>query len=125
MSSTTPSEKNASDFQAIVPGKTHIIAFTNSSIQSNAFEIRSSSEDISADHTTILRLFATQDCWLNFGSNPTAVANSAGAPGNKDDSYFLPGGFIDFIGVRPGEKLAVIRNSANGNLYITEGKSFI
>lgn len=62
--------------------------------------------------TTLVRIFATQDCFIKVGVNPTAIANS---------SMFVPGGIIDFIGVQPGDKIAVIRSSSDGTLYLTEG----
>lgn len=88
-------------FQCIVPGVSQTIALTSSSVQSSAF----------AATTSIIRLFATKDCFLIFGANPTAT--TAGV--------FIPGGIIQFLGVVPGQKLAAIESIADGSLYVTEG----
>lgn len=120
MSTPANSEYKDEGFQAIIPGATEVIAFTNSASQSRAFSQRGANDAFNVDNCTLIRLFATQDCWIAFGSNPTAAVVSSGA---KENMYHLPGGFLDFIGVTPGQKLSVIRDTANGTLYITEAKS--
>lgn len=88
-------------FPAISQGASQIIAYTGAAAQSAAF----------ATGVTILRVFATTDCFLEFGANPTATSGS----------MFLPGGFIEYFEVRPGDKLSVIRSTISGTLYMTEG----
>lgn len=78
------------------------IAFTGTSGQSAAFI------------TDIITVYATEDCWLRFGSDPTAVANDG-------DSTFLPATIMRSYRVKRGDKLAVIRDSASGNLHIAGG----
>lgn len=89
-------------FEAIRPGTSQSLSFNGVSAQSNAVGI----------HTSIVRLFATQDCFIRVGENPTAVGGT---------SMFVPAGIIDFIGVLPGDKIAAIRSVSDGVLYITEG----
>lgn len=121
MSTGAESEFNAPNFQAVKPGKSCYVNFTNTSAQSPAFEERPEADnaDLTIDNTTLIRLFSTQDCWINLGANPTAIAGST----SKGDSFFLPGGIVDFVGVEPGWKLAVIRDTADGRLHINECKS--
>lgn len=104
MSSTVKSEKHANYFQAIVPGVSQKLTFTGTSQQSAAFQ----------DTTTIIRVFVTQDAWVVTGSNPTAAADDG-------SSMFLPGGTWEYIGVEPGDKIAVILDSVGGDMHITEG----
>lgn len=89
-------------FEAINPGTSQAVQINSASIQSNAF----------GDKTSVIRMFATQDCLLAFGQAPI-VTQATG--------YFLPGGIIDFVGVQPFWKVAVIQSSTVGVLYITEG----
>jgi len=63
--------------------------------------------------TTHVRLVATSDCWVSFGSNPTAVSGGAA-------SILLPAGVPEYFWVLPGERIAVIQNSAAGSLNIAE-----
>lgn len=90
-------------FQAIYPGVSQVKAFTNTSAQATAL----------GKGTSLIRVFATQDCHLAFGTSPTAVATGA--------NLFLPANTVEYIGVVPSTKVAVIRDTANGNLFITEG----
>lgn len=120
MSKAATSEFNAPAFQALTPGKCHQVAFTTgAAAQSLAFEERppASQDDLSLPQTTLLQLWATQDCWIVLGDNPTAVAGGAA----KTDSWMLRGGFYCFIGVVPGQKLSVIGATSNGTLDIVEG----
>lgn len=89
--------------QCIHPGTSQKISFTGTSQQSAA---------VSTD-TNAIELFATKDCWLTFGANPTATASPGG-------SFFLAGGLFKTYGITPGHKIAVIRNSDSGDLHIIE-----
>lgn len=110
MSTTVRTDNHAAYFQTIVPGKGHVVDFTNTSKQSEAF----------GPNTTLIRVFPTQDCFVKVGSDPTAVAPAEGSP--QDDTIFLPGGLLDFIGVEPGSKIAVVRSVTSGALHVTEAK---
>lgn len=60
---------------------------------------------------TIVQLFATEDMFIEIGSSPVATTNS----------HFLAAGFYMHYNIEAGEKVAAIRASANGTLYISEG----
>lgn len=93
------SSDHGSHFQAYYPGPCQTVAF-DGSVESTAFGI----------NVTLIRVFSTEDCFLVFA--PTPTASSAG--------LFLPGGIVDYIGVKPGYKVAAIKASIAGLLYITE-----
>jgi len=93
-------------FQCVSPGVSQAITVGAASVQASSF----------TDGVTIIRLFSTVDSWVAFGSNPTAVAEGA-------SSMFLPGGVVEYFEIKNGEKVAVIRNTASGKLYITEGST--
>jgi len=99
-SSTVP---NAQAFQSIIPGVEQHVAYAGTSVQSSLFQ----------DQTSIVRLYATSDCYVAFGENPTASTSS----------MFLPAGVIEYFGVPPDSEwqLAVIQSSSAGTIYVTEG----
>jgi hypothetical protein len=107
MSTGAKSDLNADYFQAINPGTSWKLDFTNTSAQIGPFD----------DDTSLISIFPTQDCWVLAGSNPTAVPISSGSSGT---SKFCPGGIQDFIGVKPGQKLAIIRDTVNGSVHVCE-----
>ena len=75
--------------------------FTGTSAQSAALSASCS----------VVRLFATQDCFILFGANPTALTTS----------HFLPAGVVEYFGCAGGDKIAAIQSSVAGTLYISEG----
>lgn len=92
-------------FQVISPGTSQVLTVGGASVQSA----------LPQPGVTIVRLFSTVDCWVSFGANPTAVAESA-------SSMFLPGGFIEYFEIRIDEKLAVVSATLEtGKLYVTQG----
>ena len=62
------------------------------------------------DITRLVRVVSTVDCWIKISTDPTADTSST----------LLPAGAIDHIPVRRNEKIAVIRDSSDGTLNITE-----
>ena len=103
--SRQPVDANLKGYQAIFPGNYQTI---------NSFTATQASSASFSQGTSIIRLFATQDCFLDFGPTPSATAGS---------TYFLPGGIVQFVGVNGGtDKLAVVRSANNGILYIAEGR---
>lgn len=58
----------------------------------------------------VIRIVATTACRILTGSNPTAVATSA----------LLPANTVEFTEITPGDKIAVIQESAGGKLSISE-----
>lgn len=69
--------------------------------------------DTTQNQTSHVRLIATSNCWIAFGSAPVAVPSGAG-------SIYLPLGTPEYFWVLPGEKIAVIQDSAAGLLNIAE-----
>jgi hypothetical protein len=53
--------------------------------------------------TFFIRVYATDDCHLAFGVDPTATNNH----------MFLPGGSVEYFGIRKGDKLAVLRHTGH------------
>lgn len=90
-------------FETIMPGTSQKLAISASSVQSAPV----------GPNTTVLRLFATNDCYILIGSNPTALADGT--------CMFIPGGIVDFCGILPGQILAVIQFAQNGYFFMTEG----
>ena len=111
MSTPVISDNNAAYFQALQPGNFHQIASGAASVQSLVMDAS----------TTIVRIFCTQDTWLNFGVNPTATASGSGAA--KSGNILQRGGFVDFYGIKKsaGWQIAVIQDSSGGKVDITEG----
>lgn len=60
--------------------------------------------------TRIVRVYATTDCHIRFGTTPTAVTTDT----------FIPAGVPEYFAVNAGVKIAAVRNSASGDLYVTE-----
>ncbi len=89
-------------FPVMSPGTSQVKAFTNTTGQSAAL----------ASTTKMVRLVATQNCHVKVGTNPTAVADGT--------SMYILQNSSTYISVEGGEKIAVIRDSADGNLFITE-----
>ena len=63
------------------------------------------------DKSRIVELCSTTDCHIVIGSNPTATSSD----------FFLPANtYRKVLVVEDTDKIAVIQNSAGGNLFITE-----
>lgn len=103
MSSSKAKGATGGFFEAIYPGTSQKRSFTGTSAQSSALGAK----------TTIVRLYATEDCHIKTGANPTAVADGT--------CLFLPANSVEYIGVEPTHKVAVIQDTASGDLFITEG----
>lgn len=91
-------------FQAVYPGACQRVAISASSTQSSAVAVS----------CHIIELFATKDCWVKLGANPTAAVNDG-------TSMFLGAGLFKYFGIQSGHKIAVIRDAADGYLHIIEG----
>jgi len=82
-------------------GTTQTISVASSSAAvSNAF----------GDGTHYVRVVSTTNCHITFAASPTATTSHG----------YVPAGEVEIIKVSPGEKMAAIRNSADGTLYCTE-----
>lgn len=82
-------------------GTTQTVSFTSTSVPlTTAFQTG----------TNTIRVVASTGCHLAFGSSPTATT-----------SYpKLPAHVPEYIVVTPGQKVAAIRTTTSGTLYVTE-----
>lgn len=94
-------------FDIIKPGSSVKIAFTGTSQQSAALP----------DLAEVAQFFATQDCWVRMGANPTAAVNDG-------NSFFIPGGIICHYGVKSDDKIAAIMDSTAGSLHVIVAEAF-
>ena len=95
------SHNKSETIQAVAPGTTQTITTSGSSAAiSTAF----------ATGTTVVRIVATEDVNIKFGSAPTATTNDPFVPANQ----------VEYFKVTAGEKVAAIQNSAAGTCYVTE-----
>lgn len=124
MSDLAYSSNKEEAFQVIVPavigasddkGMTHFQSFTNTAEDSLAFHAS----------TTVIELFATQDCWVLMKPSTSSAAAAAPAEHTKTRAKFIPGGIVTFLGVPKKQDvqymLSIVRDSTSGTLYITEG----
>ena len=86
-------------FPAMKPGTVQNIAFAAASVQSAAIG------------SPLVRVAATADCHIAIGTNPTASANS----------MFLPAKAPEYLVCNPTDKIAVIQDTAGGNLSVVAG----
>jgi hypothetical protein len=63
------------------------------------------------DFVNVVRLIATQDCFVKIGQGSISATTS---------DVFLKANEAEYFRCHPGEKVAAIRSSADGDLYITE-----
>jgi hypothetical protein len=96
----TPEDDESRGIPAIFPGSSQRLAVGSSSVQSTSM----------GETTGLVRLSASTDCYIAFGTNPTAT----------NASLYLPAGMVEYIGINPGEKIAVLQVSAAGFLNIVE-----
>lgn len=95
------SHNKSETIQAVAPGTTQTITTSGSSAAiSTAF----------ATGTTVVRIVATEDVNIKFGSTPTATTSDP----------FIPANQVEYFKVTAGEKVAAIQNSAAGTCYVTE-----
>ena len=109
--------------QAARPYSSQTIAIGGTSIACNAFQTGTDGRYsvyapvgvpfTAPNNTRHIRVVATSDCWISFGSAPVAVAGASSA-------ILLPAGIPEYFWVLPGERMAVIQNSAAGSLNIAE-----
>lgn len=94
-------------FPFIIPGTSQKVAY-DSSVRSAAFGTR----------TTVIRLIASTDAHVAFGTEAVPTTPTALADGT---CVFLKANIEYYFGVIPGSKIAAIKDSVAGNLFITEG----
>lgn len=60
-----------------------------------------------------IRVVSTTACHINIGSNPTAAATD-------NNGIYLPANVVEYLHVTPGQRLAVIQDTAGGTLCVAE-----
>lgn len=69
--------------------------------------------DLNENNTLHVRVVSNTNCWIAFGAAPVAVAQTT-------PSIYLPAATPEYFWVSPGEKIAVIWDTAAGFLNIAE-----
>lgn len=80
------------------PGATQSIAIGASSVSTTAMD----------SYTQAIRLYATSDCFVAFGTTATT------------SSMFIPANFPSYFRTKPAQTISVIQYSTSGTLYVTE-----
>lgn len=83
------------------------VSLSTSSAQSSAF----GSATTSATLYETIRVVCDAACWLEFGTDPTVVAESAGA-------VYLPAGTVEYFDIAAGNKVAGILASSTAKLNV-------
>lgn len=90
---------NGGTIPAVYPGTVQTLSVTGTSAAiTNA---------VTSD---IIRIVCTQDCFIVFGTAPTATTS---------DTFILANS-VEYFRISPGEKVAAIRSTTSGTLYVTE-----
>lgn len=84
---------NKSDYIAVGAASAQSVAFG-----ANTFEIR---------------VVSTTACHINIAENPTAAATD-------DNGMYLPANVVEYFHVSPGQKLAVIQDTAGGSICVSQ-----
>jgi len=103
--STMSRDTGNAAFQAITQGTAQTVALGASSVASSAF----------GAGTSIVRLLASVDTWVTFGTAPTASASNG---------IYLVASAPEYFAVPIGKSYKVAGlpvSGSTGNLYITEG----
>lgn len=80
---------------------TEVIAFTDTSAKSAAANTWEG----------YFRFISEQHCHIELGLDPTAVVSV---------SMYIPADREVFLNIRVGDKIAVVRNTVNGNAYLSQ-----
>lgn len=108
---TITRDRGGNAVQAGRPAITQNVTIGSSSVQSAVFTTTTQVQPFT-QNTQHVRLAATSNCWVSFGSNPTANMNS--------NSVYLPANSPEYFYIVAGDRLAVIQDTAAGTLNITE-----
>tara|TARA_R110000868_G_scaffold242882_4_gene498496 strand:- start:6292 stop:6657 length:366 start_codon:yes stop_codon:yes gene_type:complete len=108
------SEEHNSYFQAGYTKCSQYVSFTGTVSKSAILD----------DETSIVELFATQDCWVSvIGNADTPPTKPSAEKTTVSNIKLLRGGIVGFIGVPPSilnPVVAVVRDDTSGTLDITE-----
>lgn len=80
------------------------LSFTGTSAQSDALD-----SDGGHQANIVVRLCATQNCYVAFGEDPTATSSST----------YLPAGIVEYFRMTAGHKIAALQVSDVGSLSIS------
>lgn len=92
-------DSTGAPIQAVSLLGTDKVSFTGTSVQSLVIP----------EGITLVRITTTENCFIEFGANPTATTTS---------HYFLSG-LPDYFRVVPGTKLAFLQETVAGTAYIS------
>lgn len=108
------SENSDDSFQAITIKRSQYVSFTASAKESAVLD----------DETSLVRVFATQDCWISvISSGGTAAAAPVAEKTIVSNVKRLRGGLVDFIGVPENltnAVISVISDGTSGTIDIEE-----
>jgi hypothetical protein len=119
---TIHKDQHGSDVQAARPALSQNVAIGAASAQSALFQAGGPTNVYNPDgtvstsqpnNTTHIRVCATVNCWIAFGTNPTAVV--AASP-----SILIVAYTPEYFWVNHGERIAVIQDSSGGTLNVAE-----
>jgi len=124
---TVRDDGHGNSVQAARPYSSQTLAIGGSSVACNAFQTATpgrytamagsgtavGTPFTAPNNTRHIRVVATSDCWISFGTNPVAVVGASSA-------ILLPAGVPEYFWVVPGERLAVIQATGGGSLNIAE-----
>lgn len=91
-------DSSSGSIPALMIENPQTVAITDTSAQSAAI------------NSTVIRVIATSNCFIEFGENPTATSST----------HYILANQIEYFGFTEGQLLAVIRESEDGTLYISE-----
>lgn len=80
-------------------------------MQAVSFDASAQATNAVATTTKVVRLCATEDCYVLFGADPTAAAST---------SILLPKGVVEYAEITGGHKVAAIKVATAGILNLVE-----
>lgn len=89
------------------------VAISGTSAQSAAISLKSTPVSGGADARDSVLIYATIDCFVRNGTNPTAVVDT--------DIPLIGGNMVRLSGIKDGEKLAFISSGAVGSVWVYPG----
>lgn len=124
MSNMSYADNKVEAFQAIVfgvaedasnKGLSHIVSYSNVSVDSLTLE----------EETSLVEIFASSDCWVLLKRSDSAAAVAIPSDLVKTKAKFVASDITYFMGIPRIDgityKISVIRHAADGALRITEG----
>lgn len=102
----------ASDSKSLAGGGRPIQSIYNGTVQNVSYTATHAESNAFADATTVIRIVATTACFYLISKAGTAASTTNGS--------FLPANVIEYPQVCRGDKISVVRSSADGSLNITE-----